>query len=160
MISRFVYNKFWKIYFLRFFSGKGEKEEKEGNKDHADFEASCNSESPMGIAVAVMHEFMHANFFLELTKMGWDGKEGTFESFWNEYLYDTMAETGKSHHQIITEYYLYPIAEALQIMNGNTGNVEDYYGYILGSNFFFVNIHSVTVDYIFIILVRIMITIL
>jgi hypothetical protein len=54
---------------------------KGGNiKIQFDFEASCNSESPMGIAVAVMHEFMHANFFLELTKMGWDGKRDTFES--------------------------------------------------------------------------------
>lgn len=37
----------------------------------------------------------------------------------------------KTEHEVIAEFYLNPICEVLRTMNGNTGKVTDYYGYVI-----------------------------
>lgn len=101
-----------------------------------DDENICNSDAPLIVAETIIHEFLHTMFFIEMMQLGWDKSEESKESYWNIYLNNLVNETGKTSHEIMVEYYLDPICEALWKLNGQTGDIVDYRGYVLYGLFF------------------------
>ena len=45
-----------------------------------DNERACESDNPLIIAEALLHEFLHAEFYVELQELGWDGDEDNFST--------------------------------------------------------------------------------
>lgn len=100
-----------------------------------DFEKICNSNSPIIVAETILHEFLHAEFYVEMLKLGWDGSELNKSYYWDMYLQNIISLTGKTAHEVIAEYYLDPICKALWKLNGKKGLKTDYRGYVLNGVF-------------------------
>lgn len=96
-----------------------------------DNDKACKSDNPLQVAESLLHEFLHAEFYVELLKLGWDGDDGTFDTYWNQYLNNLAITDNITTHEVIAKYYLLPIATALWELNGNVGTPQDYYGYTL-----------------------------
>lgn len=68
-----------------------------------DFEKICNSNSPIIVAETILHEFLHAEFYVEMLKLGWDGSELNKSYYWDMYLQNIISLTGKTAHEVIAE---------------------------------------------------------
>lgn len=67
-----------------------------------------------------------------MEQMGWNGSDEDQQEFFDKLVEKWMSEEpGKTHHEIMTLYYLEPIANTLWSLNNNLGSPQDYYGLIL-----------------------------
>jgi hypothetical protein len=97
-----------------------------------DINRVCNEPSPLIVAETIMHEMMHALFYESMEKLGWSGSEATRTQFFDQLINNWMsASPGKTHHEIMTEYYLEPMANTLWNLNNQLGQPTDYYGLLL-----------------------------
>jgi len=96
-----------------------------------DTKLTCESNSGIDVAETILHEYLHAEFRIEMLKMGWDGKDASKNKYLDLYFQKLISQTGKSEHEVIAEYYLNPLAKALWELNGKKGKIIDYYGYVL-----------------------------
>jgi len=97
-----------------------------------DINRVCNEPNPLIIAETIMHELMHAFFYENMEALGWNGKGSTQTQYFDLLINNWMsASPGTTQHEIMTEYYLEPMANTLWNLNNQLGQPSDYYGLIL-----------------------------